>query len=120
MDETANKVAYSFLALLWAMTIWVLLTLGSQIRLIMGPDAETDLIKAWAMTFMFEQFGIKALKLMMVRSTGRIVSKQYDKVMTGGELYDIIEWYEAYAMNFKLAYFPVEQDADAFFGNVML
>eukprot|EP00854_Cymbomonas_tetramitiformis_P022690 gene22690-27390_t len=120
MDATADKVAYGFLALFWGMTIWVLLTLGTQIRLIMGPDAETDLIKAWVMTFLFEQFGIKALKLMMVRSTGRFASKQYDKFMTGKELFDTIEWYEGYAMNFKLVYFPIEQDPDGFFGNVML
>ncbi|KAK3241105.1 hypothetical protein CYMTET_49101, partial [Cymbomonas tetramitiformis] len=117
MGETADKVAYSCLALFWGMTIWVLLTLGMQIRLIMGPDAETDLVKAWAMTLLFEQFGIKALKLLMVRSTGRSIAKQYDKMMTGKELFDIIEWYEGYIMNFPLSYFPVEQDADAFFGN---
>ncbi|KAK3264074.1 hypothetical protein CYMTET_27162 [Cymbomonas tetramitiformis] len=120
LDETANKVAYAFLALFWGMTIWVLLALGMQIRLIMGPDAEMDLIKAWAMTFLFEQFGIKALKLMMVRSTGRYVSGQYDKLMTGKELFDILLWYERYATDFELAYFPMEEDADAFFGNVML
>ncbi|KAK3277354.1 hypothetical protein CYMTET_14627 [Cymbomonas tetramitiformis] len=117
MDGMVDKVAYSFLAGFWIADAYILFVFGKVIREINGPEAENDLIRTWALTFVFEQFGIKAIKLMMVRSAGRYISKRYDQLITGKTMFDILAWYEGYILETSPFVYEAP-DGDAFFGGV--
>ncbi|KAK3279658.1 hypothetical protein CYMTET_12468, partial [Cymbomonas tetramitiformis] len=118
VDAILDQMAYGLIAIFWGMTVWILLVYGMLIREIMGPEAEEELVKAWAMALVTEQFGLKALKLMMVRSAGRKFSAGLDQFMVGKDVYDVLHWYEGYIMGFPLQY--VSQDDDTFLANAAL
>ncbi|KAK3287951.1 hypothetical protein CYMTET_4559 [Cymbomonas tetramitiformis] len=115
MDSLVDRAAYTFLACFWIADTYILFVYGKAIREINGPEAEDELIRTWAMTWVFEQFGLKAVKLMMVRSAGRYADKMYVQLMTGKTIFDVMAWYERYILD-TLPYEYQAPDADAFFG----
>ncbi|KAK3262779.1 hypothetical protein CYMTET_28381 [Cymbomonas tetramitiformis] len=120
MFETlVDRLAYSLLASMWGMTIWVLLAYGTKIREIMGPDAEKELITTWVMAWFVEQFGLKAVRVVIIRAAGRWWARNKRRVQDGdsGEA-SVIDWYEGYLMDFPVQYLP--DDGDEFFQGIVL
>ncbi|KAK3274589.1 hypothetical protein CYMTET_17234 [Cymbomonas tetramitiformis] len=67
----------------------------------------------------FVKFGIKALKLMTIRSFGRYVAKKYDQLIVGTTIFNVLDWYEGYILDASPLAFEVP-DADGFFGGADL
>ncbi|KAK3274982.1 hypothetical protein CYMTET_16863 [Cymbomonas tetramitiformis] len=97
MDTTADKLAYIFLALFWAMTVWVMLTYGKLVREMMGSEAEKDLITLWGMTLLTQQLGMKGLQLMAMRTAGKVVLKFFQSLMQSKSALSAYRWYEEYS-----------------------
>ncbi|KAK3244446.1 hypothetical protein CYMTET_45940 [Cymbomonas tetramitiformis] len=117
MDGLVDKLAYGFLACFWIADAYILFVYSKAIREVSGKEAENELIKTWAMTWVFEQFGYKAFKLMMVRSAGRYFAKKYDAFMTGKRVFDVVTWYEGYILE-ALPFQFESPESDDFFGAV--
>ena len=57
-DEPKRQMTYVVVAMMWALSVWVLLTYVTLIRAIMGKEAEELLINTWGLALLFEQVSV--------------------------------------------------------------
>ena len=57
-DEPRRQLTYVVVAMMWAMSVWVLLTYVTLIRAMQGKEAEEMLINTWGLGLLFEQVSV--------------------------------------------------------------
>jgi hypothetical protein len=57
-DEPKRQLTYVMVALMWATSVWVLLTYVTLIRAMQGKEAEEMLINTWGLSLFFEQASV--------------------------------------------------------------
>jgi branched-subunit amino acid ABC-type transport system permease component len=67
-DEPKRQLTYVVVMLMWAMSVWVLLTYVTLIRAMQGKEAEELLINTWGLGLLFEQFGKEGIKIVGVKA----------------------------------------------------
>ncbi|KAK3276138.1 hypothetical protein CYMTET_15772 [Cymbomonas tetramitiformis] len=119
LSKGSDLLAYIFLTTMWGMSIWILLTYGVLIREIMGAEEERKLILTWFECLLLEQFGLTAVRLVIVRTIGKTIHSSINRFVAGGNAVSTMEWYESYITgNLILQYMP--QDGDTFFGGTAI
>eukprot|EP00854_Cymbomonas_tetramitiformis_P023137 gene23137-27997_t len=64
---TSHLAAHMILMTYWGSLAWVLLTYGKLLRQLEGEEGEDQVMRRWLVSWVAEQFGLEALKLMLVK-----------------------------------------------------
>jgi len=87
-----SSMAYTFIAASWMLILWVLLTMGAQIRAVMGKQEEDRLLTTFGINLAFEQFGVLGLRLVLMRMFVTWTFKHIDSIMASGDQ-DALSWF---------------------------
>ncbi|KAK3281352.1 hypothetical protein CYMTET_10853 [Cymbomonas tetramitiformis] len=101
LEAELQKVAYGLIMFGWSMVAWLLFTFATQIREIMGGQAETELIANWAIVLVVEIFGKEAIKLIAVRVSVNFVMETLESMLLG--MTPAVRWHEKYIMQVAAA-----------------
>lgn len=55
VNEPRRRFVYAFVCIMWAVSVWVLLTYVTLIRAMEGKKAEQILLTTWGLTLFWEQ-----------------------------------------------------------------
>ncbi|KAK3233866.1 hypothetical protein CYMTET_55841 [Cymbomonas tetramitiformis] len=90
-----DALAYSYLCIFWALTVWVLLTFAMLIREMLGADEEKRVLVAWVTTILLEQFGLQGLRIAVARYAFNVLLGEFQKWLIGSR-YALFIWHERY------------------------
>ncbi|KAK3247677.1 hypothetical protein CYMTET_42833 [Cymbomonas tetramitiformis] len=93
IEGWVNGAALSLLLLLWAVTVWVLLTYGMLIRQLMGAGVEAEVLQAFGIGVLVEQVGLESAKQISIRV---FVAHAVSKLQSMFNKHHPVElWYES-------------------------
>ncbi|KAK3280414.1 hypothetical protein CYMTET_11740, partial [Cymbomonas tetramitiformis] len=93
-DSLCVQFAYMLLTILWAMTVWVLLTYGMLIRDMLGSDAENNVIKGWAIALVVDNLMVHVIKSVGISLLVNFASAKMKTMGMGTKA--VYRWYEGY------------------------
>lgn len=117
LGSALDLLAYGYLYIFWALTIWILLTFVMLIREMLGADEEKRVLVAWFTTLLLEQFGLQGLRIAVTRYAFRILLSEFYKWLIG-QRFSIMMWHELYIRDEISVFFT--ETADEGFANVVL
>jgi len=114
-DEPKRQMTYVVVAMMWALSVWVLLTYVTLIRAIMGKEAEELLINTWGLALLFEQFGKEGIKILLMKSfvnwaNGKMMAFMESGADTLNSWYDVHLMRVAHELDDELNEFNEEDD----------
>ncbi|KAK3282022.1 hypothetical protein CYMTET_10221 [Cymbomonas tetramitiformis] len=102
VEQYLQKLAYFCILVAWVTCAFSLLTYSMLIREMMGADAETELIRAWATVLAVEMFGKEAIKLIVLRLSVDAFMQKIEKLFTSQD-HPAFLWFEQYIMTVIMA-----------------
>ncbi|KAK3280722.1 hypothetical protein CYMTET_11452, partial [Cymbomonas tetramitiformis] len=101
MDSLAVQMAYALLLLAWATIAFVLLVYVTQLRLLMGAEAEQRVLKAWVLTLIMDNLVLNVLVSTTVKLFVQELLKAFKSQIRNAEE-ELMLWFEGY-LNVRLA-----------------
>jgi len=96
VNEPRRRFVYAFVCIMWAVSVWVLLTYVTLIRAMEGKKAEQILLTTWGLTLFWEQFGKEGVKLLMVKSFVNWFSDKLEMIFASENKRNA--WYDGHVM----------------------
>ncbi|KAK3252400.1 hypothetical protein CYMTET_38296 [Cymbomonas tetramitiformis] len=106
-EVTSHLTAHLILMTYWGSLVWVLLTYGKLLRQLLGDEGEDQVMRRFFMSLIAEQFGLEALKQMLVK--GVVINLAQKALLLVTQQSHLEQWHEG-RVNEYLAQSHLEDD----------
>ncbi|KAK3259884.1 hypothetical protein CYMTET_31138 [Cymbomonas tetramitiformis] len=107
-EVTSHLTAHMILMTYWGSLVWVLLTYGKLLRQLSGDEGEDQVMRRFLMGWLAEQFGLEALKQMLVK--GVVINLAQRVLLLVTQQSHLEQWHEG-RVNDYLAQSHLDDDA---------